>query len=106
MSSCPFPDTAIATYLAPECLEEVHARMTRDLADETALLVEVHSLEIRVIAGEDLAGFWDNPDLERRLTKDSFTARIVAINAYLGALIFNYRLREVCHGLSFKQNLN
>lgn len=37
--------------------------MTRDLTDETALLVKVHPLKVRVIAGEDLIGFGNNPDL-------------------------------------------
>lgn len=45
--------------------------MTRDLADESALLVKVHSLEVRVIAREDLAGLWDNPDLGWVLIKGS-----------------------------------
>jgi hypothetical protein len=65
MSSCPIFDFAIATYLAPECLEEIHARMACDLANESTLLVEVHTLKIWVIAGEDLTGLWDNPDLGR-----------------------------------------
>lgn len=37
--------------------------MTRNLADEPPLLVEVHPLKIRLIAGKDLIGFWDYPDL-------------------------------------------
>jgi hypothetical protein len=40
--------------------------MAGDLADESALFVEVHSLEVRFIAGEDLIGLRDDPDLERR----------------------------------------
>lgn len=39
--------------------------MTRNFADKAALLVEIHSLEIRLVAGEDLVGFGDNPDLQR-----------------------------------------
>jgi hypothetical protein len=76
MSLCAILDTAVATYLTSECLEEVHARMTRDLAYESALLVEVHSLEVRVIACKDLAGLWDNPDLEWALIEDSSSARV------------------------------
>ena len=40
--------------------------MTCDLADESALLVEVHSVKIRLVASEDLIGLWDDPDLEGR----------------------------------------
>jgi len=39
--------------------------MARDFADKAALLVEIHPLEIRLIAGEDLVGFGDHPDLQR-----------------------------------------
>lgn len=37
--------------------------MPRDLADEAALFVEIHSLEVRFVASEDLIGFGDHPDL-------------------------------------------
>lgn len=54
---------SVTTYLTPQCLEKGHTRMARDLTDESALLVKVHPVEVRVIAGEDLIGFWDDPDL-------------------------------------------
>ena len=40
--------------------------MACDLADESALLVEVHSVKVRLVASEDLIGLWDDPDLEGR----------------------------------------
>lgn len=56
-------DQPVTTHLTPQCLEKGHARMSRDLADETALFIKVHSLKVRVVAGENLVGFRDNPDL-------------------------------------------
>lgn len=40
--------------------------MAGDLADESALFIEVHPLKVRLVAGEDLVGLRDNPDLEER----------------------------------------
>jgi len=54
--------------------------MTRDFANESALLVKVHPLEVRVIACKDLVGLRDNPNLGWVLTKDLYSARVVAIN--------------------------
>jgi hypothetical protein len=53
-------------YLAAERLEEGQSRMTCDFTDETTLFVEVHSLEVGFVGGEDLIGLWDNPDLKER----------------------------------------
>jgi hypothetical protein len=35
-----------------------------DLADESALLVEIHSLEVGLVCGEDLVGLWNDPNLK------------------------------------------
>ena len=51
------------TYFAPMGFEKVQARMAGYLAYEPPLLVEIHSLEIGFVVGEDLIGLWDNPDL-------------------------------------------
>ena len=40
--------------------------MAGDLADKSTLLIEIHSLEVRLVTGKDLIGLWDNPDLEGR----------------------------------------
>jgi hypothetical protein len=37
--------------------------MTSDLTDESALFVEIHSLKVMLVGGEDLIGFWDYPNL-------------------------------------------
>jgi len=50
-------------YLTAERLEERQSRMTGNFTDESALFVEVHSMEVGLVAGEDLVGLRDNPDL-------------------------------------------
>lgn len=52
------------TYLALECLKKRQTRMTRDLAYESTLLVEVHPLQVRLVAGKDLVGLGYDPNLE------------------------------------------
>lgn len=37
--------------------------MTGYFTNEPTLFIEVHALEVRLIAHEDLAGLWDDPDL-------------------------------------------
>lgn len=44
-------------------LEKVQARVSRNLADKSSLLIKVHALEVRLIVGEDLVGLWNDPDL-------------------------------------------
>jgi hypothetical protein len=58
--------TDFKTYFRPKRFEECQARMTRDFANESSLFVEVHSLKIRLILGEDFVGLRDNPDLYNR----------------------------------------
>jgi hypothetical protein len=53
-------------YLTAERLEECQSRMAGDLTDKSALFIEVHSLKVGFVCGEDLVGLWDNPDLQER----------------------------------------
>jgi hypothetical protein len=41
--------------------------MARDFTYKPALFVEIHPGEVRFIAREDLAGLWDNPDLQHHV---------------------------------------
>lgn len=63
---CPSLGIHVIIYLTAERLKKGQARMACDLADESALFVEVHSVKVRLVASEDLIGLWDNPDLEGR----------------------------------------
>lgn len=40
--------------------------MPGDLAQKPPLLIEIHSLEIRLVVGEDLVGLRNNPNLQYR----------------------------------------
>lgn len=51
-------------YLTPQCLEKCQPRVAGDLADESALLVEIHSLEVGLVGCEDLVGLWNDPNLK------------------------------------------
>lgn len=54
--------------------------------------VEVHAGEVGLIAREDLAGLWDDPDLGKQLSTNDLTGKGSHI-AHLGAIIFNDRPR-------------
>jgi hypothetical protein len=44
--------------------------MAGDFTDKPPLLVEIHPLQVGLIAGEDLIGLWYNPDLPPRLSAE------------------------------------
>lgn len=52
------------TYLTAHCLKEVQTRMSRNFTYKSTLLIKIHSGKVGFIAREDLAGFWDDPDLQ------------------------------------------
>jgi hypothetical protein len=89
-------------YLTAERLKEGQPRMAGDLADESALFVEIHSLKVRLVAGEDLIGLWDNPDLEGRKRVSGKVCRIDNRDPYFGTIIFNDSLREVLDRFTFE----
>lgn len=76
--------------------------MARDLTDESALFVEVHSLKVRLITGKDLIGLRDNPDLERRKRVRGKVCSMGDRRTYLGTIIFNDSLREVLDWFAFE----
>lgn len=79
--------------------------MAGDLADESALFVEVHSLKVRLVAGEDLIGLRDNPDLERGKRISGKVCSMGNRGTYLGTIIFNDSLRKVLDWFAFEQHL-
>lgn len=51
-------------YLAAKSFKKRQPRMASNFADKSALLVEIHALEVGLVFGEDLIGLWDDPDLQ------------------------------------------
>lgn len=43
--------------------------MAGNFTNKPTLFVKVHPGEVRLIAREDLAGLWDNPDLHRHVNR-------------------------------------
>lgn len=76
--------------------------MAGNLTDESALFVEVHSLKVRLVAGEDLIGLRDNPDLKRGKRVSRKVYSMGNRGTYLGTIIFNDSLREVLDWFAFE----
>lgn len=76
--------------------------MAGDLTNESPLFVEVHSLKVRLVAGEDLIGLWDNPDLKGRKRVSGEVCIMGKRGTYLGAIIFNDGLWEVLDWFAFE----
>lgn len=94
----------MTTYLTAQCLEKVQARMARNLTDKAALFVEIHPGEVRLIAREDLAGLWDDPDLGRNVNRRILLC-LPGRYRYLGVVILNHGPREVNDWFAFEKDL-
>lgn len=92
-------------YLTAERLKKRQTRMSSDFTNEPALFVEIHSLKVVLIAGEDLIGLWNNPDLKGGTMVNGQICNTSDRDTYLGAIIFNDRLWEILDRFSFEEHL-
>jgi hypothetical protein len=77
--------------------------MAGDFTNKAGLFVEIPPVEIRLVGGEDLIGLGNDPNLlYTSLIRKGNPCVWVAAYPYLGAVIFNCRLRKILHRFPLK----